>query len=111
VSDPREPTIAPTTPPPSFDLEANLATIDRLRDLDASRTLSSHFGPGEQGAAVAELDDYETVLQEFVAAVDRTRSDVDDDLDAILAALRPEWESPTLRRDVVGGMEYLDHSA
>jgi glyoxylase-like metal-dependent hydrolase (beta-lactamase superfamily II) len=106
--DPRSNTVVPTTPPPSFDLEANLATVDRLLDLDPSRTLYSHFGPGAPGDATAELHDYAEILPEWVDTVAAVRERTDDDLDAILDAVRPEWESPTLRRDVVGVCRYLD---
>ncbi|AQL43681.1 hypothetical protein BV210_13645 [Halorientalis sp. IM1011] len=106
--DPRSNTVAPTTPPPSFDLEANLDTVDRLLELDPSRTLYSHFGPGEPGEAVAELHEYAEILPQWVDAVEDVRAATGDDLDAMLDALRPEWESPTLRRDVVGVCRYLD---
>ncbi|SEM99938.1 Glyoxylase, beta-lactamase superfamily II [Halorientalis persicus] len=108
--DPRSETVAPTTPPPSFDLEANLDTVDRLLDLAPSRTLYSHFGPGQPGEATAELHDYAEILPAFVDTVERVRAETDDDLDAMLDELRPEWESPTLRRDVVGVCRYLDES-
>lgn len=109
--DPRSNTVVPTTPPPSFDLEANLDTVDRLLDLEPSRTLYSHFGPGEPGQATAELRDYTEVLPEFVDTVARIRDQTADDLEAMLAELRPEWESPTLRRDVVGVRRYLDETS
>ncbi|RXK51647.1 MBL fold metallo-hydrolase [Halorientalis pallida] len=106
--DPRSDTVAPTTPPPSFDLEANLDTVDRLLDLEPSRTLYSHFGPGVPGEATAELHAYADVLPAFVETVKRVRAETDDDLDAMVEELRPEWQSPTLRRDVVGVCRYLD---
>ncbi|WP_336002291.1 MBL fold metallo-hydrolase [Halorientalis halophila] len=105
---PRVDGVAPTTPPPSFDLEANLATVERLLELDPSRTLYSHFGPGKPGEATAELRDYAAMLPEWVEAVRSAREATDDDLDEMVSELRPEWESPTLRRDVVGVCGYLD---
>jgi len=105
---PTQAQVAPTTPPPSFDLEANLDTIDRIRDLDPSRTLYSHFGPGKPGKAVAELDAYERILQEFVDAVETARAAVGDDTNDLLSELTPAWQSPTLRRDIVGVLRYLD---
>lgn len=106
--DPEAREVVPTTPPPSFDLEANLATVDRLRDRDPERTLYSHFGPGEPGAAVDELDAYAETLRAWVAAVEDARGAVGDDVDAILGELQPGWESPTIRRDVAGVLDYLD---
>lgn len=35
----------PGTPPPDFDLELALASLDRFRDLRATRLLFSHYGP------------------------------------------------------------------
>ena len=106
--DPEGESVVPTTPPPSFDLDANLATVERLRKLGPERTLYSHFGPGQRGQAVAELDTYAEVLPEWVAAVRDARERAGDDLNAMLDVLRPEWDSPTVRRDVVGVLRYLD---
>ena len=106
--DPEGEGVVPTTPPPSFDLEANLATVERLRELGPERTLYSHFGPGKRGEAVAELDAYAEMLPAWVDAVRDARERVGDDLNAMLDVLRPEWDSPTVRRDVVGVLRYLD---
>lgn len=106
--DPREGTVVPTTPPPSFDVEANLDTLARLREFDPERTLYSHFGPGNAGAAVEELAAYADLLPEWVAAVDAAREQVGDDPGAVAQQLRPEWASPTLPRDVAGVLRYLD---
>lgn len=103
--DPRSQSVAPSTPPPSFDLDANLATIDRLRDLEPERILFSHFGPGGDG--VADLDAAAEVLPEWVERV-RDARDATDDLDGIVERVTPEWQSPTLRRDIVGVLQYLD---
>lgn len=100
--------VVPSTPPPSFDLDANLATVDRLRELDPHRILYSHFGPGEAGSATAELDTYAELLPTWVDAVEAAREDVGDDVQQLVDALGPEWPSPTLRRDVMGVLEYLD---
>lgn len=48
------------------------------------------------------------MLPEWVDAVEAARESVGDDIDAILDELRPEWESPAIRRDVVGVCQYLD---
>jgi glyoxylase-like metal-dependent hydrolase (beta-lactamase superfamily II) len=92
--------VAPSTPPPSFDLEANLETIERLRALDPERILYCHFGPGKDAAA--ELDAYAEVLPAFVAAVKEAAERHGEDIAAIVADLESEWPSPTLQRDVVG---------
>lgn len=101
-------TVVPTTPPTNFDLEANLDTIDRLRERDPSRILYSHFGPGVDGNGVSELDEYEAVLPEWVDAVREARDAVGDDTDDLLEELRDDWYSPTIRRDIAGVLQYLD---
>jgi len=100
--------VIPSTPPPNFDLPANLKTVERLRDLAPSRVLYSHYGPGEQRGAVDELASYADVLEEWVETVRETRAAVGDDVDAMLTELTPEWASTTLRRDIVGVCRYLD---
>jgi glyoxylase-like metal-dependent hydrolase (beta-lactamase superfamily II) len=44
--------VVPTTPPPDFDLEVSIQTIDRLIKLEPKRLLFSHFGEAEQPATV-----------------------------------------------------------
>lgn len=98
--------VHPSTPPPSFDLEANLETIDRLRDLDPSRLLFTHFGPGQD--AMAELDAYERVLPEWIDDVAAARAEVGDAVPDLVEALNDEWQMYTLERDIVGACQYLD---
>jgi glyoxylase-like metal-dependent hydrolase (beta-lactamase superfamily II) len=97
----------PTTPPPSFDLAANLDTVRRLRDMDPETNLYGHFGPGETGEAVAGLDRYESMLPEWVAFVDEHR-DGRPSVSEILEVTGPEWRSPTVQRDVAGVLRYLE---
>ena len=42
--------VRPATPPPEFDLEAAIASIERLAGLGAERLVLTHFGPTEEGA-------------------------------------------------------------
>ena len=65
----------PTTPPPGFDLEANLDTVDRLRAYDPARVLYGHFGPGSDDP-VRELDRYEWLLPAWVDLVEARRAEV-----------------------------------
>jgi glyoxylase-like metal-dependent hydrolase (beta-lactamase superfamily II) len=96
----------PTTPPPSFDLKANLDTVARLRGLDPETNLYGHFGPGEAGAAVEELDRYEEMLPEWVEFVDEHRGERPS-VSEILEVTGPEWQSPTVQRDVAGVLKFL----
>ncbi|WP_336135741.1 MBL fold metallo-hydrolase [Natronomonas amylolytica] len=99
----------PTTPPPGFDLEANLETVARLRAYDPEKNLYGHVGPGGEDA-VAELDRYEALLPEWVDLVREKRRDHGDDVAAIVADLDGEWQSPTVQRDVAGVLKYLDET-
>jgi len=98
--------VVPSTPPPSFDLEANHETIERIQELAVEQILFSHYGPGHDAAA--ELEEATAILDEWVETIDAVRSAVDDDIDAMVERLKPEWQSPTLRRDVIGVCQYLD---
>ncbi|MFC5972726.1 MBL fold metallo-hydrolase [Halomarina salina] len=90
----------PSTPPP-FDLDANLATCDRLRDLDPSVNLYGHFGPGGDDP-VSELDAYAALLPEWVELVGDLAAERGEDVGAIVDALDERWRSPTTERDVAG---------
>jgi glyoxylase-like metal-dependent hydrolase (beta-lactamase superfamily II) len=98
--------VLPTTPPPSFDLEANLETVERLRALDPVVNCYGHFGPGEHGAADDELARYAEVLPEYVDRIDALRTD-HDGVSGILGALGERWQTPTAYRDVAGVLRYL----
>jgi glyoxylase-like metal-dependent hydrolase (beta-lactamase superfamily II) len=97
----------PTTPPPGFDLEANLETVQRLRTIEPAINFYGHVGPGGDDA-VAELDRYEAMLPEWVDVVAGLRDQVGEDPGAIVEALDARWHSPTVQRDVSGVLQYLD---
>jgi len=53
---PRLPVVLPVTPPPDFDLEAWLASLDRILQWTPSRLVLTHYGPGrEPSRHLAEL--------------------------------------------------------
>ncbi|QLD90705.1 MBL fold metallo-hydrolase [Natronomonas salina] len=97
----------PTTPPPGFDLETNLETVDRLRAYDPEKNFYGHYGPGGDDA-VRELDRYERMLPDWVEVVEAKRREHGDDVGAIVGSLGAEWQSPTVERDVAGVLRYLD---
>jgi glyoxylase-like metal-dependent hydrolase (beta-lactamase superfamily II) len=96
----------PTTPPPGFDLEANLETVARLRAYEPEINLYGHVGPGGDDA-VGELDRYEAMLPEWVDLVRQKRAEHGEDVGAIVADLDDDWQSPTVQRDVAGVLHYL----
>jgi glyoxylase-like metal-dependent hydrolase (beta-lactamase superfamily II) len=63
-------------PPPEFELEVWLETLDRLRSLGLRTLYRTHFGPG--GDAADELDRFEQVMRKGAECV---RSMLADELD------------------------------
>ena len=48
--------IRPATPPPEFNLEDMIASIERIRTLGAERLCLTHFGPTDKGAEPNDVD-------------------------------------------------------
>jgi len=98
--------LLPTTPAPDFDLEESLATVDRLRATEPSTLCYGHFGA--RADAVAALDAYADRLPAWVAAVEEAHESTGDGgRAAVVDALRDDWASPTLERDVQGVLHAL----
>ena len=77
--------VRPATPPPDFDLELALNSIDRFRAMSPQRLLFSHYGP------VTDADDVlARSAQELVSWVSAVRADRDSgvDVDHAVALLR-----------------------
>mgnify|MGYP006277729359 FL=1 len=98
----------PTTPPPDFDLEAALETVDELLAVEPDRLLYAHFGAGEPGGARAELRRYREMLPAYVEEIDRARERHGSDVGAVTAELQPEWGHWSLSTDVAGVLRYLE---
>lgn len=98
----------PTTPPPDFDLEAAIDTVDELLDFEPERLLYAHFGAGEPGGAREELRRYREMLPAYVEEIDAARERHGSDVAAITAQLRSEWGHWSLSTDVAGVLRYLE---
>lgn len=108
-----------TTPPPNFDLETNLDSLDRLARYDAKTLVYTHFGArgdGEEDVRDA-LDEYRRVLTDWVESVGEAYErlgDKEDVADEIIAqAGFPErWDEDAVREmvkmDVKGAVMYLE---
>ncbi|MGY4706339.1 MBL fold metallo-hydrolase [Candidatus Bipolaricaulota sp. J31] len=105
----------PTTPPPSFDLERALETLDRLIALAPKVLLYTHFGPGERPEAL--LREYEGFLRWWVErareALDST-GDEEKALKALLSdpaisryAYRGDRDRAELSMNIRGVLRYL----
>jgi len=108
--------VAPTSPPPQFDLEGCLADLETIRDLDPELLLFAHFGPGP-GEPRRVLDEYERTLSAWVEEVAAARAAAADDAAAIesLVADAPfadVWGAEKARAEVRlnarGALRYLD---
>lgn len=66
--------VQPSSPPPDFDLEAALEDIEMIRNLDPNMLYLGHFGPQELSGF---LEEYATVLRDWVESVAEKRDAVD----------------------------------
>lgn len=77
IHPPDAPVLRPATPPPDYDLELALASIERIRErARGSKVLFSHFGPVEEVDRICDL-----ALERFrrwTEAVDEALPDTDD---------------------------------
>ncbi|MXV63233.1 MBL fold metallo-hydrolase [Natronorubrum sp. JWXQ-INN-674] len=72
--------IRETSPPSDFDLEGCLDDVETLIEIDPDVLLYTHFGPREVGDdAETVLEEYATVLSEWVDAVAAKRAELEDD--------------------------------
>lgn len=77
--------LRPATPPPDFDLDLALASMDRMRQVAPERLLFAHYGP--VSAVESALDRSEAVLRKWVEMVREARS-LNMDLDHAVAMVR-----------------------
>lgn len=79
--------LLPTTVPPSFDLEASLATLERLEALRPKKLFFTHFGPGEP----ALIGKYRTLLLSWVERVRRHQDKPEEEaVSAVMAEISAE---------------------
>ncbi|MCS7240230.1 MAG: MBL fold metallo-hydrolase [Candidatus Bipolaricaulota bacterium] len=102
--------LLPTTVPPSFDLVAWLATLERLASLKPQKLLFAHFGPGEPKL----IEEYRALLLAWVERVRRHQEKPEEEaISAVLSELRREgWPvGPGVSGDwamsVRGVLQYL----
>lgn len=67
--------LRPATPPPEFDLERAIQSIERIRGVDPSRILFSHFGPVTEvehvtTLAIKRLERWTRVVEEALETTD-----------------------------------------
>jgi glyoxylase-like metal-dependent hydrolase (beta-lactamase superfamily II) len=95
IHPPDVPILRPATPPPDYDLELALESIERIRALAGELVLFSHFGPVREVDRICELAARR--FRDWTEAVRRAMEHTTD-LDEIVAALDAE-----ARRDAETG--------
>ncbi|MBZ6495199.1 MBL fold metallo-hydrolase [Natrinema longum] len=111
--------IRETSPPSNFDLEQCLADLETLAELDPNVFCYPHFGPRYIGDDVeGALEEYATVLEEWVDAVAAKRRELADDETVVdhfaeAAEMDDVWgeekSSAEARLNTRGVLGYLDH--
>jgi glyoxylase-like metal-dependent hydrolase (beta-lactamase superfamily II) len=86
--------LRPATPPPEFDLELAVASIQRVREVDPPRILFSHFGPADEVAhltalAISRLERWTDIVREAIAHAGDLRSVVARLREGTASELRP----------------------
>lgn len=83
--------IYPTIPPPEYDVDAALATLDVLEGLGASRMYVSHFGPAAEPGEALDLGRRAQAAMGQAARAAHARAP--GDLEALCAAVEEAWPS------------------
>jgi len=95
--------MVPVTPPPSFDLEQYIATLERLKGLDADKIYFAHSGTSPQvqeklDLAVRKLRDRDNIIAQAAAennleqAAERVIKHVSNELVWLREHLRPVYD-------------------
>jgi len=105
--------LIPATPPPTFNLEQCLESLDKMKALEPSTLLFAHFGPGQPPTGL--LDDYGSVIRSWVDRVGELYSDglPPDEISKRVGSERSEWfvdgfAPEELEMNVRGVVKYLD---
>ena len=110
---PREDLLKPTTPPPDFDVEVVIETIERLKKVEAEVLFFSHFGPNHEvgntlESGIREIKRWEKEIwqwlkeQDFAYAVDKLADELNRELPHL-----PRWINEQLAPMMVSG--YLNY--
>ncbi len=97
IHPPDLPTLRPATPPPDYDLELAIDSIERIRRLAGEMVLFAHFGPVREVDRICDLavERFRRWTEVVGRAMERT-----EDLDEIVAAL-----TEVAREDVQTGSD------
>jgi glyoxylase-like metal-dependent hydrolase (beta-lactamase superfamily II) len=97
--------VRPALPPPDLDVEALLASVDRMKELNPARLLYTHFGPRTHGAQA--LQEYPPLVlrwREVALAAAREDPSVDHIADALQRSEEGGTPAPAAARtDLISG--------
>jgi glyoxylase-like metal-dependent hydrolase (beta-lactamase superfamily II) len=122
VCSPAFPSLIPTSPPPSFNLERAVESLERLRGLSPVQLLTPHFGLQKNAGKKLEeninaLRGWKTKLERLLSresSVDRIIDVVTEDIcenTGRSSANLPEFIRTTIRVSVLGLIAYLKWNA
>lgn len=105
--------LIPATPPPTFNLELSLKSLEKMESFDPSVLLYSHFGPGENPGEL--LAEYRGVLVDWVDQVKELHSrglDTGGITDKAMGSnenlVQNGFSQGELEMNVKGVLQYLD---
>jgi glyoxylase-like metal-dependent hydrolase (beta-lactamase superfamily II) len=92
--------LRPASPPPEFDLELAIASIERVRSVDPTVILFSHFGPAREvdhltALAIRRLQKWTAVVEDAMRQTDELVEVVSRLRQATASELRAAEASPT----------------
>jgi glyoxylase-like metal-dependent hydrolase (beta-lactamase superfamily II) len=105
----------PTTPPPDFDYERTLKSLDTFIDLNPQTLLYSHFGYNTEG--VERLAEHQSVLEEWVGFIDDLRGEgltEDAIIDRVIEMFAENGHGnfrKIIKRDTRGVLKYLEEDS
>jgi glyoxylase-like metal-dependent hydrolase (beta-lactamase superfamily II) len=102
----------PSTPPPDFDLDLTLRTIQRFRDVAPRRLLFSHFGPVSE--IDSSLDRAAEELQLWVGIVRESRvqgADAEHTVQRVIEKTAHRYAEYLSRPEVSSKFEHLNSAA
>jgi glyoxylase-like metal-dependent hydrolase (beta-lactamase superfamily II) len=109
IHPPDLPVLRPATPPPDYDLEQAVASIERIRSLSGELVLFSHFGPVRDVDRICDL-----AIGRFRAWTEAVRVAMEhtDELDEIARALEAQARGDVVETGAqaaldLGGLETL----
>ncbi|MBI4729200.1 MAG: MBL fold metallo-hydrolase [Acidobacteria bacterium] len=101
--------LRPATPPPEFDLEAALATLERFRERQPAALYLSHFGPAPAGRdLIAEAEERLVRFAEIVRGAMRETTDLDVLARRLEEGTAPDYAGVRERPDLLAKFETLN---